>query len=228
MAFTIPNPFRIFNPYFDIYTGGKQRPVFFDIDETCPELRNFEHNIEAIQHELDAILPLKIPRYHEVDPWQYKISGAIDPDKDWKIFLLYSMGEKPAANRALCPETTALLDSIPNLLQGFFSILDPGKSIPAHNGPYRGYLRYHLGLRIPSTNPPQIRVKDQFYTWQQGESILFDDSWSHEVINKSQETRVVLIVDVLRPMPSAPHRVNLLIHDLFGRLYGKKLMKLFR
>jgi aspartyl/asparaginyl beta-hydroxylase (cupin superfamily) len=31
----------------------------------------------------------------------------------------------------------------------FFSILAPGKHLPAHRGPYKGVMRYHLGLLIP-------------------------------------------------------------------------------
>ena len=135
---------------------------------------------------------------------QHYISGRFDPEKDWKVFYLYAMGEKPAANRARCPRTAALLDQVPGLFQAFFSILDGGKSIPAHAGPYRGYIRYHLGLVVPEDNPPSIRVKDQHYTWKEGESILFDDSWDHEVINKSDGDRVVLIVDVRQADAPAP------------------------
>ncbi|MCG8670546.1 MAG: aspartyl/asparaginyl beta-hydroxylase domain-containing protein [Pseudomonadales bacterium] len=222
------NPFRLFNPIFNHYIGGENRDVFFDIDATIPALRHLDSNIEIIQRELDTILPTEIPKYHEVDSWQYKISGEQDPDKDWKVFMLYAFGEKHEVNRAHCPRTTELIDSVPGLFQAFFSILDPGKSIPAHSGPYRGYLRYHLGLRIPKNNPPKIRVKDQFHTWKRGESILFDDSWDHEVINHSDDTRVILIIDVMRPLPPFPHRLNQLIHDVFGKLYGKKLAAQFR
>jgi aspartate beta-hydroxylase/beta-hydroxylase len=37
---------------------------------------------------------------------------------------------------------------------------------------------------------------------------MFDDSWPHEVINESAEPRVVLIVDVLRPLPLVPSLLN--------------------
>ena len=46
-----------------------------------------------------------------------------------------------------------------------------------------------------------MRVKDQLHTWEEGKSILFDDSWNHEVYNKSDDLRVVLLVDIFRPMP---------------------------
>jgi aspartyl/asparaginyl beta-hydroxylase (cupin superfamily) len=47
-----------------------------------------------------------------------------------------------------------------------------------------------------------MRVKDRYHTWREGESLLFDDSWNHEVVNESDGIRVILIVDILRPMPS--------------------------
>ena len=166
-----------------------------------------------IKEELEAILPAKpsMPRYHEVDFTQFSVSGKFDRDKDWKVFMLYAMGERPAANRSLCPRTCALLDEVPDLFQAFFSILDGGKSIPRHTGPYRGYLRYHLALKVPTKNPPSLRVKDQWYVWQEGKAILFDDSLHHEVVNKADDMRVVLIVDVLRPMPRVAHFVNRLM-----------------
>ena len=118
----------------------------------------------------------------------------------------------PAKNQAKCPRTTGLIGKIPGVVSAFFSILDPGKSIPAHRGPYLGYLRYHLALRVPKNNPPKMRVKDEFHL--SGKSIVFDDSLEHEVYNKSDETRVVLIVDFLRPMNLPAHALNVAIFKL--------------
>jgi aspartyl/asparaginyl beta-hydroxylase (cupin superfamily) len=218
---------RLLNAFFDIATGGKRRPALFDIARTCPALLELDRNYPLIRRELAGILSDKgaIPRYHELDQMQRRISTAGDPDKDWKVFYLYAMGEKPENNRARCPETSALLDRVPGLFQAFFSILDGGKSIPAHCGPYRGYLRYHLGLIVPPKDPPTIRIKDQYHTWQEGKSILFDDSWEHEVFNKSADDRVILIVDVRRPMPLPFAAVNRLMEWVVRLVYGKKILK---
>jgi aspartyl/asparaginyl beta-hydroxylase (cupin superfamily) len=215
------------NRFFDLYTGGNRRPVFFDIDQTRPELRDLDLNFPVIRDELLALLPQKqaIPRYHELDQVQYNISAQVDSDKDWKVFYLHAMGEWPEGNRERCPRTCALLAQVPGLFQAFFSILDGGKSVPAHNGPYRGYLRYHLGLVVPEENPPTIRIKDQFHTWQAGRSILFDDSWNHEVINKSQSDRVVLIVDIRRPMPLVFDGTNRFAQSVMRMVYGKQILK---
>ena len=151
------------NKFYDLHIGGSRRPVFFDIATTRPELLELDRNYHVIRDELLGILPDKraIPRYHELDQMQYNISARVDPDKDWKIYPLNIMGVKPEAYCARCPNTMALLEGIPGLFEAFFSILQGGKSIPHHEGPYRGYLRYHLGLIVPQNNPPSIRLKDQ-------------------------------------------------------------------
>ena len=215
------------NKFYDLHTGGSCRPVFLDISATRPELLDLERNYHDIREEVLRILPDKraIPRYHELDQMQYNISARVNPDKDWKIFPLNIMGVKPEAYSARCPKTMALLERIPGLFEAFFSILEGGKSIPHHEGPYRGYLRYHLGLIVPEKNPPSIRLKDQVYTWKEGESVLFDDSWDHEVYNQCEADRVVLIVDIRRPMPQPFDGVNWLVQRIMKAVYGRHIMK---
>lgn len=199
--------------------GGNNRPAFYNIDETCPILRELDRNYSVIREELELVLRDRdrIPRYHDIAKSEQYISGTIDADKNWKVFMIDCLAGKAEMNQKKCPRTTALIGKIPNLYQAFFSILDPGKSIPAHCGPYLGYLRYHLGLIVPKSNPPSMRVKDQIHTWEEGRSILFDDSWEHEVYNKSDGLRVVLIVDFLRPMSAPLHATNWLLTHMAGR-----------
>ena len=169
---------RKLNAMYYREAGGENRPAFFDIDKTYPSLRVFDRNLSAIQTELESLLGERnaIPRYHEVAEPETYISGTIKPEKAWRVFMLRWMaGGGLEANMAKCPRTSALLDEVPGVTQAFFSILDGGKPIPAHDGSYLGYLRYHLALKVPAVNPPTIRIKDQFHTWQVGQSILFDD-----------------------------------------------------
>ena len=207
------------------YAGGNRRPVFFDVDEVCPELRGLERAYPQIRQELDALMAERVamPNYHEVNRPATEISSTTAGN--WKVFMLELLGHRPEQNRARCPATIAALQKVPGVLQAFFSVLEPGKSIPVHDGPYIGYLRYHLGLRVPKDAPPSIVVAGQPYTWKEGEGVMFDDSWPHEVINHSQEPRVVLIVDVPRPMPMLPNLVNKgLLWGLAAPLYGKKVV----
>ncbi|MCW5633950.1 MAG: aspartyl/asparaginyl beta-hydroxylase domain-containing protein [Rubrivivax sp.] len=209
---------RALNGAFYRASGGERRPAFFDIDATYPALRLLDRHQDEIRAEMEPLLAERhrLPKYHEVDRIQADISGEGDAAKAWRVFMLKWPAGGVEDNRARCPRTAALLDRVPGVVSAFFSVLEPGKSVPAHDGPYLGYLRYHLALKVPARNPPSIRIKDRTHTWVEGGSILFDDSWNHEVFNQSDETRVVLIVDVLRPMPWPYHVVNWIALRLLG------------
>lgn len=218
--------------WFRRTAGGDRRPVMFDIDQTYPTLRRLDRAHPSIRSEVVDVLKDRdfLPAYHDLDPDQADISAApakagADGTKQWKVFYLWAMGDRAEQNAERCPITTAVLASIPNVFQAFFSILEPGKSVPEHNGPYCGYLRYHLGLVVSDECPPSIRVRDQHYTWREGESVLFDDSWNHEVTNDCPEQRVVLIVDVLRPMPLPQHLANRGAMLAAKYTYGRKVLK---
>jgi aspartyl/asparaginyl beta-hydroxylase (cupin superfamily) len=211
--------------WFRRTAGGEQRPVMFDIDQTYPALRKLDTGYADIRGELEQVLKNRdtLPAYHDLDPDQATISNVTP--KEWKIFYLWAMGERAEPNASQCPKTSALIASIPNVFQAFFSILEPGKSIPEHEGPYCGYLRYHLGLIVPPDSPPRIRVRDQWYTWQEEQSVLFDDSWNHEVTNESTGERIVLIVDILRPMPLPQTIVNRGVALAARYVYGRKVLR---
>ena len=220
-------PLKLGNAWISTQVGGQKRPVFFSVEETFPELLELEQNFDVIRQELEGILPERdgVPSYHELDPMQARISGSNNPDARWKVFLLYAMGEKPAENRERCPRTSELLDKVPNVTQAFFSILEGGKSVPAHCGPYRGFLRYHLALKVPKQDIPRMRVKDQWVSWREGEGFLFDDTWEHEVINNSQQIRVVLLVDVQRPLRRVLGLVNRGIFWVLRYVYARKMIR---
>lgn len=217
-------PSHLLNSYFDIYTGGKKRPIYFSTRETRPELLVFEQNFHIIKQEHENVEKLnQIPAYEDLDKFQY------DPDEPkgkWKVFVINMMGEFDEVAEKICPEICNMIREVPDVFQAMFSVLEPGRSIPAHKGPYKGYLRYHIGVKIPKVNPPRIRIEDTYYTWKEGEGIIFDDSWDHEVINEATEERVVLIIDILRPMPKSPHAINkFLTNRLIKPFYAKGMLK---
>jgi aspartate beta-hydroxylase len=214
------------NAFFGMFLTVKQRPTFFDVPATYPALDRVTAAYPAIRREFDRLMDewSDLPQYHEVDPGEYPISNSTP--KRWNVFILEVMGHKPAKNRASCPETCRALEQIPNLVQAFFSILDPGKSIPEHEGPYLGYLRYHLGIRVPRQNPPKLIVNKQDYVWKEGAAVLFDDSWPHSVVNTSSDLRAVLIVDVRRPMPAIADLCNRFLINVLGyHTYGRAVAR---
>jgi Aspartyl/Asparaginyl beta-hydroxylase len=105
--------------------------------------------ISRIRAELDALLMERVgmPQYHEINEPATEISSSTTGK--WKVFMLELLGHRTERNRARCPQTCAALARVPGVLQAFFSVLEPGKSVPLHDGPYVGYLRYHLGIKVP-------------------------------------------------------------------------------
>ena len=168
-----------------------------------------------IADEAEAALanPERLPRLNEISPDHQRTAG----DGRWRCFFLIGYGQKITANCARAPRTAALVAGIPQLNSAFFSVLEQGAVIPPHNGVTRGLLTWHLALRTPrDTENCWLRVDGQTVHWREGEAILFDDTYRHEVRNDTPDTRVVLLVQVSRPM-SAPWRW---LPDLF--LWGIK------
>ena len=107
---------------------------------------------------------------------------------------------------------------IPGLTTAFFSILSPHKHIGEHRGPWRGVLRYHLALRVPEPAAQAgISVGGQVAHWEEGRSLLFDDSYEHYAWNDTDGVRVVLFVDVIRPLKPAADRLNRALISAIGR-----------
>lgn len=180
--------------------------VFFE-HEQFPWIERMEHNWVVIRSELNRILEHReeLPNFQDVSQDQLSITH----DDCWKTFFLYGYGYRMPHNCQQCPETTRLVESIPGMLTAFFSILAPGKRIPPHRGPYNGVLRYHLGLLVPEPKEAcRIRVGDEIRYWDEGKSLLFDDTFEHEVWNDTRGMRVILFVDVIRELPYPMKLVN--------------------
>ncbi|MGF1589763.1 MAG: aspartyl/asparaginyl beta-hydroxylase domain-containing protein [Pleurocapsa sp.] len=173
-----------------------------------------EQNWQTIRNELDVILQYtdELPRFQDISPDQ---GQNISQDNLWKTFFLYGYGVKMQQNCDYCPETTRIIEQIPGLKTAFFSILLPGKHIPEHRGPYKGVLRCHLALKVPQEREQcGIRVENEVRHWSEGETLIFDDSYLHEAWNKTNETRVVLFLDIVRPMRFPASILNHLLINL--------------
>ena len=118
-------------------------------------------------------------------------------EKGWSVFSLYGWGVKLDKNCALCPETTRVLEQVPNLVTAAFSQMKPDTHILPHTGFPEGVLRCHLGLVVPEHCG--IRVGDETRTWEEGKCMVFDDTVEHEAWNKSDKPRVVLLMDFKAP-----------------------------
>jgi aspartyl/asparaginyl beta-hydroxylase (cupin superfamily) len=209
------------------YAGTDKTPAARAV---IPELGDLEDAFPAIRVEMLAILKDRdrIPQMRDAydNIFLYKGSGAASRrqnplvklastliygkdteifDKigtpNWQTFNLIMFGQDVPRNAARCPTTVALLRRVPGMQSALFSIIAPGTYIPPHNDPAKGVIRYHLALKVPEDRSRCfISVGGEKYHWAEGQGVLFDDVFDHWVRNDTAEDRVILFVDILRPL----------------------------
>lgn len=165
-----------------------------------------EERWDAVRAELDAILDDGyVPPSVAV---MYPDAANIATRDAWTSYFFYAYGRWLAPSCERCPETARLLRSIPDLQGAFFAFLEPRSVIVDHRGPWRGQLRYHLGLRTPADSGCDLTVDGQTRAWQAGASLLFDDGYIHSARNETNERRAVLLITVARPFRRPADQVN--------------------
>jgi beta-hydroxylase len=160
--------------------------MFYD-----PAEFDFVHQLEANwQRILNELMNL---RDKDFIPWPEKYLYG----KGWDTFGFYAFGLKVSGNCKQCPETSKILELVPDIVSAGFSSLAPGTHIAPHTGYPDGVLRCHLGLIIPENCG--IRVGSETRHWEAGKCLVFDDTMEHEAWNRSDRTRVVLLLDFRAP-----------------------------
>lgn len=183
-----------------LYNRKIKSSPFLDLDTFFPQHKDLEKNWKEIKKEIEGVIlsGKKIPKFHEIDDGQEYIS---DKDGlDWSLLNLKVYNMWHPENKILCPITSRLISSMKNVSGACFSSLSPGKHIPPHKGPYKGIMRYQLGLSVPKSGECKLLVDNNPYFWTEGESVLFDDTYTHEVINNTGEKRIALLLDIKRPV----------------------------
>jgi ornithine lipid ester-linked acyl 2-hydroxylase len=162
---------------------------------------------QDIRAELEPLLArhAELPNFQDISIDQRRLSS----DDRWKTYFFYAFGVRADGNCARCPQTAQALESVPGMTTAMFSILSPHKAIPEHRGPYKGVLRYHLGLVVPEDAAGcGIEVGGVVARWEEGRSLVFDDTYRHRAWNDTDDLRVVLFLDVIRPLRGPASWVN--------------------
>ncbi len=187
-------------------------PPVYD-NAAFPWAKDIEREWPLIRAELDKVLlrQEELPNFHDIST----DVATISKDNRWKTFFLTGYGISSEANIRECPETWRIVQKIPGLKTAMFSIFQPGKHLPAHRGPYNGVLRLHLGLIVPEPRDKlAIRVDTQVCHWEEGKALIFDDAYEHEAWNHTDETRVVLFVDFVKPTRFPARFINWLLLNM--------------
>ncbi len=160
--------------------------------EVAPRWREFREEIQPLMHERESIPPLG-----KISPDHRRIAST----PAWKSFFFRGYGYESLANQARCPKLTKAIDSIPGVVVGFLSIMEPGTHVPLHRGLTKSWLNCHLPLMLPDDGKRcEIAVDGEIQQWRYGEWLVFDETYPHEVWNESDQPRVMLLLQVQRQM----------------------------
>jgi aspartate beta-hydroxylase len=184
-----------------IYEKRIDAPAILDLERDFPNSARFGAAWRQIRDEAVAVQLERMPRFHDLMPEQADISA--NDGRDWRMFILKAYGVPIAENFAKMPTLAGIVESCPEVKSATISFLAPRKHIPRHRGPFRAVMRFHLGLKIPrepSGRPATIMmIDDREYRIDDGDMMLWDDTYPHEVMNNADEPRIALLLDVWRP-----------------------------
>jgi beta-hydroxylase len=165
--------------------------MFYDTRH-FPFVETLERNWKTVRAEVEKVTQEEFVTYRNFTPWKVFIfRKGFDPKNI----------EHYPENRARCPETAALLDSIPGVTSAAFSRLLPG----THLWPHRcnnTRVRCHLGLIV--VDGCAINVGGMVQGWEEGRCMIFNARYLHEAWNRNTQPRTVLLVDVAPEVLSAP------------------------
>ncbi len=181
--------------------------------QRIPGVAQLEAQAPAILSELQAVLGLDAGR-EQVFSSPELAARYLRSDRAaarWDGYYFYRHGQRNEVNASRCPQTILAIDQLPLArVRGhgpevLFSTLGPGTHLLPHHGVTNTRVVCHLPLIVP--RDCVLHVAGEPHHWRFGEVVAFDDTYSHEARNGSDQTRVVMIFDVWHPDLSEAERV---------------------
>jgi aspartate beta-hydroxylase len=149
----------------------------------------------AIAAELDAFIAQQAVTFRNyVGPILHERadSGA------WHVLYLDYRGHRWPEHCARFPTLMRLVDTVPRRSGTVFvSRLVPGTHIPKHCGATNAQLTCHFGIRVP--RGVELRVAREIREQPEGRCMVFDDSFEHEVWNRSNDVRYNVFMQFWHP-----------------------------
>jgi len=124
----------------------------------------------------------------------------VTDDGKWHRVHLQWYGNPFMRGKKTCPRTMSIISRHKDIRLAMVSILKPNAVIKPHFGPWAGSYRCLLGIQTPNSPRCAITVGGQKAWWQDGEEMWFDDTFEHSVTNATSQHRIVLFMDIERPM----------------------------
>lgn len=189
---------------------------FYETQTVCPELDAIYENLTKIKSEVRKVRDRTWPDWPERELYDKKDPTSpvpVDNKKKfkWNIYPFTAFGVVVDKHCKQCPELWKFLQSLPGCKAALLSRLGPGTKLNTHQG-WGGHsnnvIRCHFGFDVPKgcyvsvrnslQDPQEIRLH------RQEEWICFDDSRHHYAHNPTDRDRIVLIVDIERPLHIKP------------------------
>lgn len=190
-------------PTFMHFPGLPETPVF---DRGLfPWFEQLENNYEAIRNEAETILE----QQDALSPFlalgeSDKVSDYLGGQQpNWDAYFFYRHGEKHGQHHKDCPNTSAVLESLPlvriseHAPEICFSMLSSGTHILPHYGTSNVRSVVHLPLIVPENCA--LKVEDQLIPGEAGKCFAFDDTFLHEAWNRGGGKRTILLMDTWNP-----------------------------
>lgn len=197
-------------PSLFYYPGMPQRE-FYERSE-FPWLADMEAAIPDMQEELRGVIARtqEFTPYVQGHPDRPRPNNPLLDDPSWGAHYFWKDGVEVTENSVHCPKTMAALAAAPiPVIQerspmALYSVLEAD----THIKPHHGMLNTRLICHIPLILPPDcaLRVGAETRPWQEGQALIFDDSFEHEAWNRSDQRRVILLFEIWRPEISEAER----------------------
>ncbi|MET3652880.1 aspartyl/asparaginyl beta-hydroxylase domain-containing protein [Dyella japonica] len=201
-------------PKFLYFPGIPSQPYYGT--ERFPWQADLQAATDVIREELMSVLAENRPLEpflgeQSVEELQGHLRSSGVQPAAWDAYFFYRHGERFDDHHARCPRTSAVLERVPlvrirdHAPETLFSILRPG----THILPHRGVTNTRLVTHLPLIVPPDcaINVGGELHEWKEGRCVTFDDTFEHEAWNRSDTTRVVVIMDSWNPDLTEVERV---------------------
>lgn len=134
--------------------------------------------------------------------YYYEEAENIGRTGSWQVCMFYEQGRRNDRVCSMCPTSTAVIDGNDSIRRTagliYLSRMAPHTHVAAHQARGNIRVRCHLALRVPRGDCA-IRVGDRVHHWEEGKCIVFDDTFEHEVWNRTDEERLVLLIDLWHP-----------------------------
>jgi aspartyl/asparaginyl beta-hydroxylase (cupin superfamily) len=155
--------------------------------------------------------------YNVKDFYRTASDTQVKHDDNWKAAPILLFNYQFKENVLRCPKTFQILSQLPGCCSIMYSVLGPGKHVPAHRGIYRGVYRCLFTLQMEPGGNCWLRVKDKKIYFSEGESIVFDETLEHEVKNETSQPRVALYLDFFRKLPFPLNHANNLVYAILRK-----------